>query len=232
MAKNEAQVLEATEETSVEFTRQADIVGPEDLTIPITVIGAGGIGSFAIDALTKMGCSNITVFDHDKVEPHNMPNQRFSPSNMGMTKVEAIQNFAFISTGTKINAVPRRWTKEDELSDIVISAVDSMRTRKQIWKKVRYNPAVRLFIDGRIGGENSEVYALAPVDPDRVKFYAKTLFSDKNAAELPCTARAVIFVGFGIAAEISLVVRLFAKGLRFPRLIRRYYRNVNMEVEW
>lgn len=232
MAKSEAQLAEATEEALAEFTRQADIVGPEDLTIPITVIGAGGIGSFAIDALTKMGCSNITVFDHDKVEPHNMPNQRFSPSDMGMTKVEAIRDFVYASTGTKINAVPRRWTPEDKLSGIVISAVDSMRTRKQIWKKVRYNPVVRLFIDGRIGGENFEVYALAPVDPDGAKFYAKTLFSDRNAAELPCTAAAVIFVGFGIAAEISLVVRLFAKGLRFPRLVRRQFRNVNMETVW
>lgn len=221
------------EHEPTDFTRQADIVAPEDLEIPITVIGAGGIGSFAVDALAKMGCTCITVFDHDVVEAHNVPNQRYGPGSVDVPKVCALRDFVRANSGVEIRAIQRVWVGNGEnevFRGIVISAVDSMEVRKKIWKKVKFNPAVRLFIDGRIGGEYSEVYALAPADPDNVKFYAKTLFKDKHAADLPCTAQAVIYVGYGVAMRIASIVRLFVKGLEYPPVIRDDYRNVTLQT--
>ena len=47
------------------FLRQMDICPPEKLQFPITVIGAGAIGSASVLTLAKMGCGNITVWDHN-----------------------------------------------------------------------------------------------------------------------------------------------------------------------
>ena len=57
------------------YWRQLDIVNIDKLQVPIIVVGAGAIGSFVTLALAKMGCGNITSYDMDTVEEHNLPNQ-------------------------------------------------------------------------------------------------------------------------------------------------------------
>ena len=57
------------------FWRQLDLCPPDKLTFPITVIGAGAIGSATVVTLAKMGWSNITVYDEDDLADHNFPNQ-------------------------------------------------------------------------------------------------------------------------------------------------------------
>ena len=44
---------------------------------PIHIIGCGATGSWVALMLAKMGISNITCWDFDKVEEHNLPNQFF-----------------------------------------------------------------------------------------------------------------------------------------------------------
>ena len=59
---------------SIYFLRQLDIADPcQFKDKPITVIGAGGIGAATVVALAKTGFENITVYDFDKVEEHNLP---------------------------------------------------------------------------------------------------------------------------------------------------------------
>ena len=56
--------------------RQLEIAYPSQFKDrPITVIGAGGIGAATVVALAKTGFENITVYDFDTVEQHNLPNQ-------------------------------------------------------------------------------------------------------------------------------------------------------------
>ena len=58
------------------FLRQLDIADPSRFKDkPITVVGAGGIGAATVVALAKTGFENITVYDFDKIEDHNFPNQ-------------------------------------------------------------------------------------------------------------------------------------------------------------
>jgi len=61
---------------STYFLRQLDIADPSQFRDkPVTVIGAGGIGAATVVALAKTGFENITVYDFDTVEEHNLPNQ-------------------------------------------------------------------------------------------------------------------------------------------------------------
>ena len=61
---------------STYFLRQLDIADPTQFKDrPVTVVGAGGIGAATVVAFAKTGFENITVYDFDSVEDHNLPNQ-------------------------------------------------------------------------------------------------------------------------------------------------------------
>ena len=78
----------ATEE--VDYWRQLDIFSPKNFTTSITIIGAGATGSYIAWLLAKMGCRDITVYDADKIENHNLPNQIYGIKDIGKKKVLAI----------------------------------------------------------------------------------------------------------------------------------------------
>ena len=64
----------------IEYTRQLGILSPEHMKgIKVTLIGCGGIGSMTGLILAKMGIGNLWVYDYDKIEAHNVPNQFLLP---------------------------------------------------------------------------------------------------------------------------------------------------------
>ena len=74
----------------MDFLRQSDIFDPGSFPWPVTVIGAGGIGSAVLLGLAKLGVSDFTIFDDDDVEPHNLPNQLlYTEADIGSLKVDA-----------------------------------------------------------------------------------------------------------------------------------------------
>ena len=74
----------------MELLRQLDLVKPEALETPVHLVGCGGIGSFVALALAKLGCPHLCLYDDDRVEEHNVPNQLFRLSDVGRPKVEAL----------------------------------------------------------------------------------------------------------------------------------------------
>lgn len=208
----------------VDFWRQTDILSPTEASkTKITVIGAGGIGSPTIMALSKMGIGEIDVYDFDTVESHNIPNQMFLPEDIGRNKAEIMAEYA-TKLGVKAEAFPQRYRKQS-LSGIVVIAVDSMRARKEAWENCKYNPNVRLFVEARMGAEVGMVYAIYPMSVREVDFYESTLYDDDEAAELPCTARAIIYNVFGIAAFIGSIISKWIMQKDYPREIKFDYVN-------
>lgn len=198
--------------SQMDFWRQLNVVSPSDLAdLRVTMIGVGGIGSPTILALAKMGVENITVFDPDTVEPHNLPNQMYRFSDLGQTKVEGISSICRDFAGVELKKVAERFN-DHPLSGIVISGVDTMSARKEIWGKIRWNPSVLLYIEARMGAEVARIHSVHSCDPSEVRWYETTLYSDEQASEAPCTARAVIYNVFMIAALVANQVKKFAKG--------------------
>jgi molybdopterin-synthase adenylyltransferase len=73
------------------FIRQRDVLPPDKLAkLAISVIGCGAVGSFTVLTLAKMGITDITVYDGDKVEEHNLPNQWYKLDHLGMNKTDAL----------------------------------------------------------------------------------------------------------------------------------------------
>lgn len=205
---------------TMDHWRQLGIVTPYELEpLRVTVIGAGGIGSPSVLALAKMGIRYISVYDDDVVDFHNLPNQLYRFSDVGEPKVSALAGIVNDFTGVVID--PKNVRFEDQrLSGIVISAVDSMTARQKIWQRVRYNPAVKLYIEARMGAEVARIHTVKnPVNPSLVKWYETTLHSDEEAVETPCTERAIIYNVFMIASLVSNQVKKFAKGEDLAREI-------------
>lgn len=194
-----------------DYWRQLDVVTPEDLCRPITIVGAGGIGSPTALALAKMGCSRLTVYDPDTIEPHNLPNQFYRLEDAAKPKVAVLRELIREFAGVEIRAVQEAVTQQ-RLEGLVVSGVDSMVSRRSIWEGgIRYRSGVELYIDARMGGEVSRIYSIHPADPDDVRAYELSLHSDDQAAEDPCTAQAVIYNAFAIAGLIANQVKKHVK---------------------
>ena len=201
--------------TKPDFWRQLDFVTPRDLTFPITIIGSGGIGSPTALLLSKMGCSDLTIMDFDSVEAHNFPNQMFRLKDLGRPKAEALAEIVEDATGVKPEAKVERF-EDQALLGVVIVCVDNMATRQKVWQKVRLNIRVPLFIDARMGGMIAQVFALNPCLPDEMRGYEGLLFTDEEAVEIPCTAQAIIYNTFMIAAIIGAIIKSHAKQEALP----------------
>ena len=184
------------------YHRQLDIIPLDRLRdAQVTVIGCGSVGSFTAFTLAKMGVENITVYDDDTVTEHNLPNQMFRVTDIGQSKVHALAEIVETFHDVAVDAVSQRYT-DQVLSGIVIVAVDSMDVRIKIWKRVRYNSRIELFIDSRMGAEVGRILAVNPSDPDDVAAYESTLHTSPEALHARCTEKAIIYTVLGIASGI------------------------------
>jgi len=188
-----------------------DICPPDKLTFPIAVIGAGAVGSATVLTLAKMGCPNLTVWDHDRLTEHNVPNQMCRPDAVGLSKAEALRDLAAELTGIEVRIVERRYQGQ-ALHGVVISAVDNMSARKTIWERVKLNANVPLLIDPRMGAELARIYAIRPCSPDGIELYDQNLYDSSEAEQLPCSARAIIYCPTVTAGLVASVVKAHAVG--------------------
>jgi len=201
------------------LTRQMDIIPIDVLGEDITIIGAGAIGSFTALALAKMGFENLTVFDYDKIEIENMNCQFYPYSAIGMQKVMALKMMISQFANAEINVVDKPY-EAGAFKGIVISAVDSMKVRKLIWDNHKnLSPATKLFIDPRMGSEFGVTYAMNPMDPKDVSSYEKTLYTDENAEQERCTAKATMYTACMLSGFVAKIVKDFlTKSVAYPRI--------------
>ena len=198
------------------FIRQSGLVDSSIFSTPICIIGAGGIGSFTTLALAKIGFTDIHVWDYYFVEEHNLPNQFYPVNALGRPKVEALSDMIRDFTGVDIT-MHGEWTKKEPLSSVVVSAVDSMVVRREIFDTIKDNPEVLYFVDGRMGGNQLEVYTCNISSMADKRRYNKTLCTDEETADVPCTQRAVMYNVLSIASWITNQVRLVLSGLEYKR---------------
>ena len=198
--------------------RQFDILQPSALNI--TIVGAGGIGSWTALSLAKMGYENITVYDFDKVEEHNIGTQFYKTEDIGRDKVHALMENILGFTGTEICFVADKAT-EPITADVLILAVDNMKARKEISEQAQ----CQFMIDARMGGQIFNIFSVMPYEMER---YKETLFADEDGVQEPCTAKAIAYNVFGIASFISNLVKRFDKGERMPFELNGDYINLKL----
>ena len=109
----------------------------------IMVIGLGGVGGHAFEALVRSGIENIIVIDCDIIEITNLNRQALAyKETIGKSKVEVAKKMAQnINPNCKIKDIKLFLNKENIDSlfnikiDFVIDAIDTIDTKKLIIKK-------------------------------------------------------------------------------------------------
>lgn len=205
--------------TNPHLTRQLDILPPEKTEIPITVIGAGAIGSFTVLALAKMGFEMIQVFDNDEIEVENMNCQFYRFKDIGKPKVIALKELVKEFTNVEIDARHELYER-GSFKGIVISAVDSMKARKLIWDNHKeLSPATKFIIDPRMGAETAMLYAMNPMSVKDIVSYEKTLYSDDNAEHERCTAKATMYTACMLSGLVAKTVKDIVTNGNYPRTV-------------
>lgn len=208
-------------ENKFDITRQRDIFDPHSHgRAHCTLVGAGGIGSVTGLALAKLGIPSLTVIDFDKVEAVNVPNQMFPLYAIGHNKAVAAAQLWERWGGSKVTAINGKiQDRTDILRGVVIGGLDNMEARNDIWNRIKGDIKVERLIDGRLGAQMMNIFAINPSDPDDIAFYEENgLFLDEEGEELACTERGVIDMSFEIAAKITRLVRRHYTGAPLERL--------------
>ncbi|HEX8401256.1 MAG TPA: HesA/MoeB/ThiF family protein [Allosphingosinicella sp.] len=106
------------------------------LAARVVVVGAGGIGSPAIQYLAAAGVGRIAIIDDDRVELSNLQRQiLFGARDLGQSKAhKARETVAALNPDVEIQAVPTRIDASNACrllagADVVLDGTDTFKTR-------------------------------------------------------------------------------------------------------
>lgn len=191
----------------MKYLRQLSMFDPEDYeNISIALIGCGAIGSFTGLTLAKMGIKNLNLYDFDKIEAHNIPNQFYRMKDIGRLKSEMIKEIIYEFCGKKEMIANGKYKKGPIFSDIIISATDNMASRKKVFRNIDKD-LNQYLIDARMGGQIFIVYTIDLQNKNHIEAYKKTLHTDEQASQELCTDRSIIYNVLGVASIICNQVR-------------------------
>jgi molybdopterin/thiamine biosynthesis adenylyltransferase len=114
-------------------------------TLPITLCGAGALGSLLADNLARQGFRQWTVIDRDRVEGHNVGTQLYGESEVGTWKVEALRNRLFRAVGIEIEAVAKELNQRNARSfvkgpGLILDTFDNATARGLLQERCRAVP--------------------------------------------------------------------------------------------
>lgn len=131
------------------FDRTITLIGQEKYEklkkSNILVLGIGGVGGYAIEALVRSGIENITIVDFDKVDITNINRQLIAThNNIGKTKTEEWKKRILdINPNTKITIINEKITNDNiyilfnNKYDFIIDACDTIIVKKLLIKKCK-----------------------------------------------------------------------------------------------
>lgn len=145
----------------MDLSKSYEYFAPEKNQETIHIIGCGSVGSTVAENLVRCGITKITLWDFDRVEPHNIVNQMFRQKDVGKMKVEALRDILVEinpDVADKIELKPDGW-KGKMLSGYVFLCVDSIELRRKFVEKHMDSPYVKAVFDFRTRLEDAQHYA-------------------------------------------------------------------------
>lgn len=211
----------------MDLSKSYDFFQPEKHNDRIHIIGCGSVGSTLAENFARCGVTKMTLWDFDRVEPHNIVNQMFRQQDVGKLKVEALYDILMdINPEVKdnIEIKPDGWQGKS-LSGYIFLCVDSIELRREIVEKHMNNMAVKAVFDFRTLLESAQHYAADWSDYKMKQDLLNSMqFSHEEAAEeTPVSACGITL---GVATTVRLVCALgvnnyinFVKGNGIKKLI-------------
>ena len=155
------------------YRRNIEAISEEENTAlfdkKVCIVGCGGLGGYIIETLARIGVGNLIVIDGDVFEESNLNRQLFSKTNLlGKSKAKsAYERVLEINPEVKVKYIydfldESNYSEIIENSDVVVDAVDSIKTKKFL-QKVCEELNIPM-IHGAIGGWYGQVTAIFPGD--------------------------------------------------------------------
>ena len=125
-------------------SRTIKLIGEEGLArlkaASVLIVGNGGVGSYAAEAVARAGVGSITLMDGDTVQPSNLNRQLVAlTSTLGRNKAEVMaERIRDISPEADVTALARFYEENDTLDltayDWIIDAIDSVIAKTALIK--------------------------------------------------------------------------------------------------
>ncbi len=109
----------------------------------VLVMGTGGVGSYAAEAVGRAGIGRITLMDGDCVQPSNINRQLVAlTSTLGRNKAEVMaERIRDINPDAEVNAVPLFYKTGEEIDlrefDWIIDAIDDVDAKTELIRRAK-----------------------------------------------------------------------------------------------
>ncbi len=198
-------------------------------TFGVTLIGAGGIGAITALTLAKMGVQHLEIYDDDVVGEENLATQWHKVGDLGHQKAAALcSTLLEYSDDVQPSGYAERVDASFVLrSNLVISAVDSVTARQEIWRALRNEQSRwEFYLDMRMAAQEFQHFLIPESDPRAVTAYDQQLMSlaESDIEEVACTEKATIFCALAAAAHAGTVVADILTGRAAPHRLIHYIR--------
>jgi tRNA A37 threonylcarbamoyladenosine dehydratase len=182
----------------------------------VAVVGIGGVGSWAAEALARSGVGEISLFDLDDVCISNSNRQIHAlEGNIGRAKVEVMaERIRAINPACVVHAVADFVTRENmaqcitEQMDGVLDCIDSVAAKAALiaWCKRR---KIQIVSTGGAGGQ---------IDPTQIRIAdLNKTFNDPLAAKVRSTLRRDYNFSRSIGRNYSVPCVFSSEQLRYPK---------------
>src|SRR5690554_50605 len=164
------------------LNKHLEFFNPQTFKEEIHLVGVGAIGSNILNQLVRLGFSNIHIYDFDIVNQHNITKQLYTQEDIGKFKVDAIKEHMLkINPNVNIVKNPEGWNKNNKnIKGILISALDSINTRRELFEDNKMNFSVKAALDMRIGLEEAQMYFANWSKGKEIKTFLSTMQYDDS----------------------------------------------------
>lgn len=143
------------------LAKSSEFFNPESCKERIHIIGCGSVGSTVAELLARFGLTNVSLYDFDVVEDHNLVNQMFTTKNLYKPKIEAVYDrWVEINpeAAKTIKLYGEGWDGQ-KLSGYVFLCVDNIDLRRRIVEENKYNINIKAMFDFRTALTTAQHYA-------------------------------------------------------------------------
>lgn len=206
------------------FDRTARLIGDEGMRrlmkSHVMILGLGGVGSWAAEAVIRSGVGRVTVVDFDTICITNFNRQLHAVGkSVGSSKAERVgERLREINPAAQIAAIPRFYNAETSAEifasrpDFVIDAIDNMTSKAHLIHKCRSETipvVVSTGSGGRLDPSQIKIEDLAFTSVDPLARELRKILRQKYEFPLDIT------IPFGISSVYSTEAATAPKELHY-----------------
>ena len=170
--------------TDDRYSRTVKLIGEEGLgrirRSQVLIVGVGGVGSYAAEAIARAGFRNITLMDGDVVQESNLNRQLVAlSSTVGKNKAEVMaERIRDIDPDAKVTALASFYRPDDELDlrayDWIVDAIDDVDAKTALIEKA-VNEGVNIISSMGAAGKFGTDFKVADLSDTQVCPLAKVM---------------------------------------------------------